>query len=340
MAIEAHHLDASRGGFDQGMTQRGNTAERGMLDGPSRGAKRGKAERCRSMLRPQQGVCTQSDGTSDHSAEVLRILDRVHGQRHQIREIEQRHEGVQPQCRSPGGDPLVADAPTQPIEFGLWPAYHLCDALRHRVADQGIQPGRASVLHHDQADARPVFGGHQHAETPDLAQACVDRDGDAQPRAVPGPRHSLLRGTKYNPNNVYDPGLYDADDFARDMADLVGCAADAADAVPWCHDSLSYGTNQGGQGALIFTIGLGEDNMLQNPYGDPQAGEKLLRYAANVGYDGDPNPDPNPGTVPPDPCLNNSAGRSCGNYYFSPTSSELSGIFEDIASRIFTRLTQ
>lgn len=153
-------------------------------------------------------------------------------------------------------------------------------------------------------------------------------------------RHSLLRGSKDNPNNVYDPGLYDADDFARDMADLVGCAADAADAAPWCHDSLSYGTNQGGQGALIFTIGLGEDNMLQNPYGDPQAGEKLMRYAANVGYDGDPNPDPNPGSVPPDPCLSYPAGRSCGNYYFSPTSSELSGIFEDIASRIFTRLTQ
>ena len=156
-------------------------------------------------------------------------------------------------------------------------------------------------------------------------------------------RHSLLHGSKQNPDNVYDPGQYDADDFARDMADLTGCPADNPWDKSWCYDSLSYTPNQGGQGALIFTIGLGEDNMLHNPYGDPQAGEKLLRYIANVGDDGEPNPDPSdpkPKTIFQDPCLNAPVGASCGNYYFSPDSSELTRIFEDIASRIFTRLTQ
>ncbi len=146
-------------------------------------------------------------------------------------------------------------------------------------------------------------------------------------------RHSLLSGVKNNPDNEYNKSLYDADDFARDMADLVGCPSKDPGATSWCHDSLTYGTDQGGQDALIFTIGLGLDNMIHNPYGDPDAGEQLLRYAANVGDDGNPDP----GT---DMCKNVSAGHSCGNYYFSPSSADLKGIFEDIASRIFTRLTK
>jgi hypothetical protein len=31
---------------------------------------------------------------------------------------------------------------------------------------------------------------------------------------------------------------------------------------------------------------------------------------------------------------------SCGNYYYAPTPSALLGIFEDIAKRLFTRLTK
>jgi len=53
---------------------------------------------------------------------------------------------------------------------------------------------------------------------------------------------------------------YDADDYARDMADFV--------ADP-----------NNGQGAVIYAIGLG--NLIQNaPDGDPDAGEQLLTYAA------------------------------------------------------------
>jgi hypothetical protein len=55
--------------------------------------------------------------------------------------------------------------------------------------------------------------------------------------------------------------LYDADDFARDMADFVA----QPDPV--------------GQNAVLFSIGLG-DLVRNTTYGDPPAGESLLTYAA------------------------------------------------------------
>jgi hypothetical protein len=60
----------------------------------------------------------------------------------------------------------------------------------------------------------------------------------------------------------------------------------------------------------------------------------LLRYVAAVGDDGNAATDPCSG-------LYGSAAdweEWCGNYYFSPTGNDLDLIFEDIASRIFTRI--
>jgi hypothetical protein len=92
---------------------------------------------------------------------------------------------------------------------------------------------------------------------------------------------------------VLDPDDYDTDDFARDMADFVAEE----------------------QGALIFTIGLGQ--LVQtsipidaNGWG---AGEQLLRYSADTGG---------------------------GKYYFAPSGNQLRAIFLDIASNLATRLTQ
>ncbi|HMK07653.1 MAG TPA: hypothetical protein VK449_01350, partial [Anaerolineales bacterium] len=94
-----------------------------------------------------------------------------------------------------------------------------------------------------------------------------------------------------------------------------------------------------GQGAVIFTIGLG-DLVINNPcwpgYGgacDPDLGERLLRYSAGVGDDGNP-------ASPGDPCVGAPTGTDCGNYYFAPSGAGLMRVFEAIASRIFTRLTQ
>ena len=122
---------------------------------------------------------------------------------------------------------------------------------------------------------------------------------------------------------MYWPDRFDADDYARDMADFV-----AED-----------------QEALIFTIGLGPlvrtstprvlvdleaepikpievpngsggwqdvncDTMAEDCWG---AGEQLMYYSAEVGR---------------------------GKYYYSPGGNQLRAIFLDIASNLATRLTQ
>jgi hypothetical protein len=173
------------------------------------------------------------------------------------------------------------------------------------------------------------------------------------------------RTEPYNPSSVWDPANTDADDYAAARADFVACAPTENDAAEWCKDSLDYSIGQGGQGATIYAIGLGPlvtcigsisggECIERDPsawtQGRPDAGDRLLRYVANVGIDGDPNPNPGPtGVGITDPCLGVpvpyplTAGNdsySCGNYFFSESGTGLSTVFESIASRIFTRLTQ
>jgi len=138
------------------------------------------------------------------------------------------------------------------------------------------------------------------------------------------------------------PGIagYDAEDAAVDAALFVGCP-DAL-SMPSPPDPLITTCTSAGQGAVIFTIGLGDlvtsntsCDLTAYPGGcEADQGEKLLRYIAGVGDDG------NPGTPPADdPCNGIGTGMSCGNYYFSPTGAGLLEVFEAVASRIFTRIT-
>jgi hypothetical protein len=123
---------------------------------------------------------------------------------------------------------------------------------------------------------------------------------------------------------------YDAEDAAVDQGAFVGCP-EGNSFDPATTDCIAPG-----QGAVVFTIGLGE-KLINDDKCDPahlggceeDQGEKLLRYIAAIGDDGDP------GT---DPCSGVSKGLSCGNYYFSPTGAGLLQVFEAIASRIFTRI--
>jgi hypothetical protein len=118
-----------------------------------------------------------------------------------------------------------------------------------------------------------------------------------------------------------DPA-YDADDFARDMADFAGCLP--TNTAAGCNGTA-------GQGAVIFTIGLGEGVVdASNELNGKPYGATLLRYIAAVGDDGDPMTDLCDG--------HSNYTEWCGNYYFSPEGPGLTRIFEDIASRIFTRL--
>jgi Flp pilus assembly protein TadG len=126
-------------------------------------------------------------------------------------------------------------------------------------------------------------------------------------------------------NGPVTGGNYDADDFARDQAKFVACSAN--------NQSDSCGTTQG-QGAIIFTIGLGNEILLMDndtigglkPYG-----ASLLRYIAAIGDDGD---------AATNPCaLESNWAKSCGNYFFAQAGADLERVFELIYSRIFTRLT-
>lgn len=118
----------------------------------------------------------------------------------------------------------------------------------------------------------------------------------------------LAKGGVYKDPDIEE--TFDADDYARDMADFL-----AED-----------------QDVLIFTIGLGDlvrtsvprarisdptQKCSEVPY-DPVddcygAGELLMQYAADVGR---------------------------GKYYFAPTGGQLNAIFLDIAQYLATRLTQ
>jgi hypothetical protein len=144
-------------------------------------------------------------------------------------------------------------------------------------------------------------------------------------------RHSLLPGDKINPDNEYDPGNYDTDDFTRDMADLLGCPRLAPTYESWCLDSLIYASGDpigfdSGQEVTIFAIGV-RDLVLTDPDGDPDAGERTLRYAAGVGGDGDPGSQT-------DPCNGVASGQSCGNYFYAPNGADLPEIITQILQRL------
>ncbi len=79
-----------------------------------------------------------------------------------------------------------------------------------------------------------------------------------------------------------------------------------------------------GNDIAIYTIGLG------SVLGNNEVAENMLRYFAAVGDDG--NRETNP-------CQSAARRTSCGQYYFAPSGDALLPIFEDIASRIYTRIT-
>jgi hypothetical protein len=145
---------------------------------------------------------------------------------------------------------------------------------------------------------------------------------------------------------VDDPDpRYSVDDYARDMTDAAALMVNASTDVS---DTRYRRTEPLGNDIAIFSIGLGGvtpdqsylDNPLANPLGQGLgSGEKLLRYMAAVGDDGDRVTDPcrAGGTINGLPLT---AKTSCGNYYYAPEGDGLLPIFEDIATRIYTRLSQ
>lgn len=100
---------------------------------------------------------------------------------------------------------------------------------------------------------------------------------------------------------------YDADDYARDMVDFVTNSDTNPDPT-----KTQYPYFIPGQGAMLFTIGLGDK--LDDPPAPP-TGETLLIYGAYK-------------------------GGAIENYYPAPTPADLNGIFLAIANKIATRLSR
>jgi hypothetical protein len=181
-----------------------------------------------------------------------------------------------------------------------------------------------------------------------LAEAKVNQPGPGDDAALESilpvgycPEHQFgqfpsCRDTSTSRHTPTTDPQYDADDYARDQADFVGCLGISPAAA--CH-------GEHGQGALIFSIGVG-DQVLTRSASDPNYayGDNLLRYIAAVGDDGDPATDPCAGppvvSVPTLPLAPSYIGYQCGNYYFRRSGGQLSAVFTDIYNHIYTRITQ
>ncbi len=134
---------------------------------------------------------------------------------------------------------------------------------------------------------------------------CIDVNGAECPVAPAGADWTVVA-----PLGSYD-ARYSVLDYARDMID------EAALKVP------NNPNEPIGDDIAVYTIGLGN-------IGDVST--KLLRYMALIGIEGRRD------TV--DPCVGKTNVTWCGQYYYASGGADLTPIFEDIASRIFTRISQ
>lgn len=139
---------------------------------------------------------------------------------------------------------------------------------------------------------------------------CINESSDTCP---PGSVALAASGSGFTP--PYSPP-YSVEDYARDMTDAA---------------ALQTSTNakeKRGNDMAIYTIGFGGGVV---PYGEP-----LLRYMAAVGDDGNRETDPCKDALGnPRP-----SRTSCGQYYFAPSGNDLLPIFENIASRIYTKISE
>ena len=115
---------------------------------------------------------------------------------------------------------------------------------------------------------------------------------------------------------------YNPLDYAMDMTDTAALTKSLNTSEPRGND------------IAIYSIGLGNE-VGTSTSGDTTSpgyiGEQLLRYMAAVGDDGDRETDP---------CDGANSRTSCGQYYYASSGANLMPIYEDIANRIYTRITE
>jgi Flp pilus assembly protein TadG len=135
--------------------------------------------------------------------------------------------------------------------------------------------------------------------------------------------------------------FYNVYDYARDQVDFAAlttnCIGNPATACRYgTADPYNDKERARGSNIVVYSIGVGDPNLgvgveTLTRINFDSIGERLLRYMAAVGDDGDRVTDLCSGVTP---------GVSCGNYYYAPSPSALGPVFEDIARRIFTRLAR
>ena len=169
-------------------------------------------------------------------------------------------------------------------------------------------------------------------------------DGDSRDTVV-----ATRYGGRHNVGSVF----YDADDYARDQADLVSqdgtillFAIGLGKEVTDNPGVNVFPTNCATPGATTVVAGT---TFICNPDGAGYAsGEQLLRYIADVGDD-DQDGDNSAKDGLNYGCKRDNAlggvytftpAKSCGNYFYAQGGADINGIFSEIASRIFTRITE
>ncbi|HHS98567.1 MAG TPA: hypothetical protein ENK08_11880 [Chloroflexi bacterium] len=213
-------------------------------------------------------------------------------------------------------------------EIGVWVIVLLSDGAANATdiaADEnswytcpsGPPPGSGYLCPVAGSDARDERNYSPRCRDPELPDGTTDVLTTTVSRHCPSDE-DCDRPWYTNLNDVYLPNCYDADDYARDAADLAAS------------EQIS-----------VFTIGFGR-LVVSARRGRADAGERLLRYIADVADDGNNETAPcgsdfywseEPDPMPP-------PGTDCGNYYYAPDPDHLEEVFEAIASRIFSRISR
>jgi hypothetical protein len=267
------------------------------------------------------------------------------------------------------GNAFAEPAPNGGREEALWVVVLLSDG----AANQAQDTRSSGQLPSPDPNARPD-GSHLEYLCPneDLINGTPAPDvytfygtGPANTLVMPSWIPPFCRDGRFGDYNSserhrWNSPYYDVEDYTRDVADQLGCYQlnnpDVSDHCRTYDGGIVFGDGKvaGGFAALTFTIGMGpkvtfencadtepgsDDSGLYNPYYDDNTpartcrndlGEQLLRYVAAVGDDGDPETDP---------CKGVGSGEDCGNYYYRSDATNLGEVFNDIAKRIYTKIT-
>ncbi len=239
------------------------------------------------------------------------------------------------------GDRLALPAPAGGRQEALWVVVVLSDGAANQAEDT--------------RDPRPSFPKDPNPISPlwlcpNMRETVPDNEQPTWLRHSAEFNHNgpYCRDGRSETRHDWTDFWYDVEDAAKDAADLLGCYQNSNPLRSTHCKTWDGDQGYGGPGvddgfeALVFTIGMGPTLLsascdLEYYNGsdldhtcEPDLGERLLRYVAAVGDDGNPDTDLCAGSAP---------GTDCGNYYFREHATDLDTVFNDIAKRIFTRLT-